>query len=187
MHQLMLMHVDGGRSMRFLGIGVAAALLASSAIAQVSQTYTYDALGRLTKVTPSSGTPVCYTHDPADNRTTVAASAGCASQGGGGGSNSPPDAQNDFIFLLSAGPTWTGNLGALFNDTDPDLPNDTLTVTAVSGSPYASINVSGSDVRFSGPVGSYTLNYTIKDQQNATDSATIELTLVYCEPGNFEC
>lgn len=169
--------------MRFLGLSVVAALLASSASAQVSQTYSYDALGRLTKVTPSSGTPVCYNHDPADNRTTVTASAGCASQGGGGGGqNSPPEAQDDFLFFMSFSPTWSGNLGVLFNDTDPNLPGDTLTVTSVSGSPYASIAGGGSDVYFSGNAGSYTLNYSIKDSQNATDSATIYLTITYCNP-----
>lgn len=58
-----------------------AALLTSAAVApasaQTTQTFEYDALGRLTKATPSSGTPVCYTYNPADNRTNV--SAGCTS------------------------------------------------------------------------------------------------------------
>jgi hypothetical protein len=129
---------------------------------------------------------VCYTHDAADNRSVVAAAAGCtAPTGGSAGGNSPPDAQDDYLFFMSTGPTWSGNLGVLLNDTDPNLPGDVLTVISVTGSSYASIQGSGSDVHFSGPVGSYTLTYTIRDQNNATDSATIDLVLVHC--GLVEC
>lgn len=163
--------------MRFLGVGVAAALLASSAAAQVSQTYTYDALGRLTKVTPSSGTPVCYTHDAADNRTTVTAAAGCSAPVGGG--NSPPQAVNDVYFKTTPGATWSGTLAVRNNDTDPDLPNDTLTIIAVSGSPYASISSGGALITITAaPDGDYVLSYTIKDAANATSSATVNLSVV---------
>jgi hypothetical protein len=66
----------------------------------------------------------------------------------------------------------------LANDTDPDLPNDTLTVTGVSGSPYAS--VVSNDVYFSGPPGSHWFTYSIQDAAGATSSATVNLEVFFC-------
>ena len=60
-------------------------LLAPLALAQTTRTYSYDALGRLTKVTPGTGTPVCYAYDAADNRASVSAVAGCVA-----GASPPP-------------------------------------------------------------------------------------------------
>ncbi len=134
----------GGHCMRFLGVGVAAILLVSSATAQVSQIYTYGALVRPTKVTPSTGTAACYNHDPTDNRTTVTASDGCTFSGGGGGQNSPPQAVDVYVFIQSRESSWSGSLGVLFNDIDADLPSGTLSVTSVSGSSYATVQPSGS-------------------------------------------
>lgn len=166
--------------MRVIPIILGVLLLSASASAQSTRTYEYDALGRLIKVTPSSGNKACYAYDAAGNRTTVTSSATCGSS-----SNSPPTANYDFVFFLSWSSWYTGRLFVLGNDTDPDLPNDTLTVTAVTGSPYASVAAGGNDVRFNGPPGSYTLTYTIKDSQNATSSAQIDLTILHCP--DFEC
>jgi YD repeat-containing protein len=159
--------------MRFIGMTVVAGLLVSSASAQSSNTYTYDGFGRLTKVTPSTGTPVCYNYDAADNRTTVTAAVGCTSQGGG--QNSPPQAVNDVYFRTMPGSTWSGYLYVLTNDTDPNLPSDTLTVVSVSGSPYATVYSNGQQLYFSGPEGDYVLTYTIRDAAFATSSATVHL------------
>jgi YD repeat-containing protein len=168
---------------RKLVSAVALLLAAPLAFAQTTQTYSYDALGRLIKVTPGSGTPVCYSFDAADNRTSVSAAAGCTpgGGGGGGGQNAPPVANEDYVVFLATAWYWEGPLGVVFNDTDPDLPNDNLTVTSVTGSPYASVMPGGGDAYFAGPPGSYTLNYTIKDNQNATSSASIILEIIYCE------
>lgn len=160
-----------------------AVLIAPLALAQTTRTYSYDALGRLIKVTPESGTPVCYTHDAADNRTTVAAAAGCTAPtggaGGGGGGNSPPVAVNDSYMKTTPTATWSGTLAVRSNDTDPDLPNDTLTITAVSGSSYASITAGGGSITITAaPDGDYVLNYTIKDAANATSSATVNLAVI---------
>ena len=80
-----------------------ATLLAGTALvpasAQTTQSFEYDALGRLTKATPSSGTPVCYTYNPADNRTNV--SAGCTSFA------RQPEQQNDKAPPASNAPAST--------------------------------------------------------------------------------
>lgn len=167
--------------MRMIACALVLVLLPPLALAQTTRTYSYDALGRLIKVTPRSGTPVCYTHDAADNRTTVAASAGCTapSGGAGGGGNSPPVAVNDSYMKTTPTATWSGTLAVRSNDTDPDLPNDTLTVIAVSGSSYASITAGGGSITITAaPDGDYVLNYTIRDAANATSSATVNLAVI---------
>jgi YD repeat-containing protein len=172
--------------MRRVVSAIALMLVAPLALAQTTRVYTYDALGRLVKVTPGTGTPVCYTHDAADNRSVVAAAAGCTaptggagSGGGGGGGNSPPVAINDSYMKTTSTMTWSGTLLVRSNDTDPDLPNDTLTIIAVSGSSYASITAGGGSITITAaPDGDYVLNYTIRDAANATSSATVNLSVI---------
>lgn len=53
--------------------GLALAVCAGSAVAG-SVSYTYDALGRLTQVTYSSGKIITYAYDAAGNRTSVVVS-----------------------------------------------------------------------------------------------------------------
>jgi YD repeat-containing protein len=161
------------------GLALIAVAMALPASAQTSETFAYDALGRLTKVTPSSGSATCYTHDPADNRTQVAVGGTACTGGGGGGGNSPPVAVNDSYMKTTSTTTWSGTLAVRSNDTDPDLPNDTLTITTVSGSSYASVTAGGGTITISSaPDGSYVLSYTIRDAANATSSATVNLTVV---------
>ena len=172
--------------MRRLTLALVLALIAPLAFSQTTRVYTYDALGRLVKVTPGTGTPVCYTHDAADNRTVVAASAGCTAPtggsgggGGGGGGNSPPTAVNDSYMKTTSTTTWSGTLAVRSNDTDPDLPNDTLTITAVTGSSYATVTPGGGTITITAaPDGDYVLNYTIRDAANATSSATVNLSVI---------
>ncbi|MCF8508651.1 MAG: hypothetical protein K9G83_07930 [Hyphomonadaceae bacterium] len=164
--------------MRRVVSAIALALIAPLALAQTTRTFTYDEHGRLTKVDPSSGLPVCYGYDKADNRVAVSAVAGCAA--GSWAVNSPPQATDDVIYVYSFSDTRSLYLSVLSNDTDYDLPGDTLTVTSVSGSPYASVVSGGSDIFFNGFVGTYTLSYAIKDQANATSSATVYLEIIRC-------
>lgn len=171
--------------MRSVVSAVALILIAPSGLAQTTRTYSYDALGRLVKVTPGTGTPVCYTHDAADNRTTVTATTGCTVGGGGGGGNSPPTAVDDWIFVEA--PSWSGNIGALANDTDPNLPSDTLSVVSVSGTSNASIVGGGADVYYSGTAPGETFSYTMRDAAGATSSATITVSIFWIECGPVEC
>lgn len=156
-------------------VAIAAVLPAN---AQTSETFAYDSLGRLTRVTPSSGAQSCYTYDAADNRTKVVVSPTCAP--------APPVANEDFVSVQITGFTWTGNLGAMLNDTDPNLPYDTLNVISVTGSASASVALGGIDVRFSGGPGYYQLQYTIKDSTNATSSNWIYLNIIQCNPSCIE-
>ena len=160
--------------MRRVVSAIALALIAPLALAQTTRTFTYDEHGRLTKVDPSSGLPVCYAYDQVDNRTSVNAATNC------GSSNSAPVAYDDYIYILSFTNGWSGGLSVLSNDADADLPYDTLTVTSVSGSSFATVASGGSDVYFNGFVGVYTLTYNIKDVANATSSANVYLEIVRC-------
>lgn len=62
-----------------LFVGLAALCVlggASAATAAETQNYTYDALGRLTKVVTTSGRVTEYTYDAANNRTKVTSTGG---------------------------------------------------------------------------------------------------------------
>lgn len=63
---------------RLLIVLAALCALTSSALAMAAetQTYTYDALGRLTKVETTSGRVTQYTYDAANNRTQVTSTGG---------------------------------------------------------------------------------------------------------------
>jgi len=153
-------------------------LLLCSAIALTLQcqaaaqtTYKYDALGRLIEVRDTSSTSdvVKYTYDAADNRTKVK------------NGNFGPTAVMDGYFLMTTGGTWSGVLFVLNNDTDLDLPDDTLSVVSVSGSTYASAAPDGVSL-INAPIGWYTLSYTMKDAAGVTSSAEISAQVVYCNP-----
>ena len=65
--------LSGGRYGACLGVALWAGLGCGTVQAQETNTYTYDALGRLTNVTtsggPSNGVTQEYQYDPAGNRT----------------------------------------------------------------------------------------------------------------------
>ena len=97
--------------------------------------------------------------------------------------NSAPTANDDIFIEFTTVWGWSGCEDVLANDTDPDLPNDTLTITGVTGSSY--VSVSGSLLCFSGPPGTYFLNYTIEDSYGATSDADVYWHVSYCSP--YEC
>lgn len=78
------------------GLACCFGLYASSALAQETTTYTYDALGRVTKVDqvggPANGTSTAYNYDAASNRTNVTVSGspnGTATTDTGSGASVP--------------------------------------------------------------------------------------------------
>ncbi len=148
---------------------VFALLLLGSASAQASETitYTYDALGRLTKVartgTVNNGANACYTYDPANNRTNVnvAPSADCTPGGGGG----PPSFSVNDVSV-----TEGGNL--VFTVTKVGTAAGTVTVD------YASTNgtaTAGTDYTAASGTLTFLTSDTAKTASVATtDDASVE-------------
>jgi YD repeat-containing protein len=159
--------------MRKVISAVALMLIAPLAQAQTTRTYSYDALGRLVKVTPSSGNPVTYNHDAGDNRTSVVA----------GITNNPPVATNDTFYLALDNEGDTYYYGVIYdwwlNDYDPDA-GDTITAQSVSGNSSVTVWANGT-IHFGGPIGSgqQVFTYTIRDNSGATATATVTLNFYY--------
>lgn len=155
--------------MKLLLCSAIALTLQSQAIAQT--TYKYDALGRLIEVREASDPTeiVVYTYDAADNRTKVK------------NGRAAPVANNDSYFLMITGSTYTGVLLVLNNDTDADLPDDTLSMVSVSGSSYASVVTNGIALT-AAPPGWYSLSYTMQDALGTTANASVSAQVVYCNP-----
>ncbi len=147
------------------------ATLVMAAQANAQTTYTYDALGRVIQVRETSDATkvVTYTYDALDNRTKVKSG------------NAAPAAVADTYFLMTTGSTWTGTLFVLANDTDADLPDDTLSVVSTTGSVYASVLANGVGLT-AAPLGTHNFSYTMKDASGATSSAQISAQVVYCNP-----
>lgn len=158
--------------MRKVISAVALMLIAPLAQAQTTRTYSYDALGRLVKVTPSSGNPVTYAYDAADNRTSVVA----------GITNNPPVATNDTFYLALDNEGDTYYYGIIYdwwlNDYDPDA-GDTIVMHSVSGN--SSVQIRSGGLFFGGPIGSgqQVFTYTIRDNSGATATATVTLNFYY--------
>ena len=182
----------------------------SASSAQSStETYTYDALGRLIVTDTSGGEndaevhSLCY--DKAGNRTEYkttsdGAASSCiddgssgGSGGGGGGtppppppppSNNPPVTQNDSATLF-CDMILTVNLTA--NDSDPE-GNFPLTVTNVvytSGSPASVSSFSASSATIdAGPIdGITTFTYTVQDSLGASSTGTLTIATTGCGGG----
>jgi hypothetical protein len=173
-------------SSRSVLIAAACCLMSTTpASTQTTRTYAYDVLGRLVKVTPGTGTPVCYSLDPADNRKIVAAAAGCTPAMGTGAANLPPVATNDYFAVMVTAQPYVGDFPVLINDTDQNLPNDTMTITSITGPGSANITiVGGTYLHWSGTaLGSKHLTYTIRDAANATSTAFLDIDFVSCPGG----
>ena len=72
-------------SLRARAAFLAFVLAAASSSSASAQTYSYDAAGRLTRVTYAGGRTTTYTYDAAGNLTTTATTPQPPSSGGGGG------------------------------------------------------------------------------------------------------
>ena len=163
--------------MKFLVLALASLLTALPATAQTTYTHEYDQFGRLVRVERTSGASsrVRYDYDSVDNRTRVKQGV------------SSPTANSDYEFIATSyGPFYLDVLG---NDTDPDFPHDSLTVTGLSGvnSGYGSIS-SGTYVYVAGiPAGYYSWTYTIQDAQGHTANGSLTIEAFDFTCGEFEC
>jgi hypothetical protein len=86
-----------------------------------------------------------------------------------------------FVVIDPVGTGWV--LSPLDNDTDDDLPNDTLTITGLSGtdSQWATILPGGQSIGFyeNDTGGYYTFGYTVSDKYGNIDTATIEVYVIW--------
>lgn len=173
-----------------------------------TETYTYDALGRLIVSDTSGGQnddevhSICY--DKAGNRVEYTSksdgsTSSCVDDGsgsGGGGTppppppppppptNNPPSTTND---LASGQCLTTATVNLTVNDTDPE-GNYPLALTAISsgssGQAFATI-VSGSSVSvdFGAQTGVTTFTYTVADSLGATSTGQLEVWTSSCGGG----
>ena len=94
--------------------------------------------------------------------------------------NAPPVATPDSATILGLPST----INVLSNDTDPDGGAITLvSVGAVSPAAAGSATINGTSIQFvptAGWSGTVTFQYTIRDPQNSTGSATVTITVTAC-------
>lgn len=138
-----------------------AALLAGAALAE---SYTYDTLGRLTRIDFDDGSHVEFTHDDSGNRNQVKAV------------NDPPTALNDSI-------TTNEDVSKTFdprdNDSDPDYDAMIITGKTNGSKGIVVIEPGGVDLTYSpynNANGSDSFTYTISDGSQ-TDTATVNVTI----------
>ena len=102
------------------------------------------------------------------------------------GDNAPPIANEDQLDVDEGGTTnqtTTGSNSLLANDTDPDLPNDTLTVNLelVNGPSFGTIMLDGDGSFSYTHDGSENFSdrfvYEIQDEAGATAQANVEITI----------
>jgi YD repeat-containing protein len=181
---------------------LATSLLALSTIAQadVTTTYTYDALGRLTNVTRSvdQATPLStkIDYDPAGNRRNYWVGTGAPPTIPPWDPPPPPPADDPPVTPPPVGPppsnlppvthldTLTvlrceiGAVNVLANDTDPE-GNYPLSLVSVSdgGSGVVWISDSQTISYQSTQVGSDTVTYVVQDSLGATASGTLNVSI----------
>jgi hypothetical protein len=87
--------------------------------------------------------------------------------------NQPPVAVDDTATTFSGTPV---TIGVLANDTDPDVPAQTLTVTATTQGANGSVTTDGTTATYTpvaGFAGTDTFTYTISDGHGGTATATV--------------
>lgn len=156
------------------GIGLTAAA------ANETNTYTYDALGRLvsaaTNKAVGTSTATAMSYDPAGNRANYTVSTGSPPPPPPPPTNHPPVANPDNAGSMGQCLTKVVNVTA--NDTDPD--GDPLTVTSATASGDMSatvVSASSVEIDSGSTAGAKTISYSISDGRGGTASSTISVTV----------
>lgn len=161
--------------------GLTLAGLSVAAAASETQTYSYDALGRLVAVqysgTPSAGQAHSLCYDPAGNRiqykSSAAGTLAACPTPPPPPSNQPPVANPD---SLTAPKCVARSVNVTANDADPE-GHYPLVLTAVN-QPWASVE-SSTTVGMTTPDtnGTYVITYTIADSLGATANGSLTVTV----------
>lgn len=178
----------------FLLANTALSALATSAAANETITYTYDAKGRLTQVshsgTVNNGVQTSYGHDRADNRSSVIATSGGTPPPSppppsppspppppSPPTNSPPVTKPDSGGLIAKCATKTVNVTA--NDTDPEgnYPLSVVGAIADGGLSVTVVSSTSVEIESLGPSGTKTVTYTVRDSLGATATGIISLVV----------
>lgn len=142
-----------------------ASLLVQGAGQPIVNSFTYDALGRLTNVTDTFNGDRKYQYDPAGNRTSVAIRPL---------GNRAPVVVGESISI----PYQTSKfLDVLANDSDPD--GDPISIKSFTSCGIASASLSGNGLNIFASHGpsNCSLTYTVTDDRGALSSATINVTV----------
>lgn len=169
--------------------GATLVALSAPSAASETQSYTYDALGRLTAVQYSGSInngqahSLCY--DPAGNRSQYkSSSAGALASCGSAPapsptptptptSNDPPVTTSDTLRIFGEWEAGTKNV--VSNDTDPNGDYPLALVSVQDSSGYAFVH-SSTEVGWSGSEGgTYYVTYTVKDSRGATATGSLRV------------
>lgn len=182
------MDEGGGRTRLFLAASaltlIASGLtIARSALASETQSYAYDALGRLVSVQYSGSInagqahSLCY--DPAGNRTIYKTSStgNLADCSGSSSGNQPPVTAPDSLTVRSCGAI--GHVNVTANDTDPEGNYPLALVSVTSGARgHASVYNSSTIEYIAGPrSGNDVVTYTVKDSLGASSTGRVNVTI----------
>ena len=91
--------------------------------------------------------------------------------------NQPPDAVDDAATTFSGTPVA---VSVLANDTDPDVPADTIVVTETTQGANGSVTTNGTTATYTpnlGFFGTDSFTYTIGDGKGGTDTATVTIAV----------
>lgn len=142
-----------------------ASLIVQTAGSSVTNSFTYDALGRLTNMSDTVNGDRKYIYDPAGNRTNVSVRVlGNRAPTVVGESVTIPYQTTKFVNVLS-------------NDSDPD--GDPISLKSFTSCGIASVSQSGNGLNIFAIYGpsSCSLTYTVADDRGATSVATIVVTV----------
>lgn len=166
----------------------AVAGMPTSARAQETTTYSYDALGRLASTSnsggPNSGVVMGTCFDPAGNRTQyVVGTAGAPCTTPAPSPTPTPTPTNQAPVAVADSTSFHCSLvksvSVLANDYDPDN-NVPLSITSVTSSDPGSMWawISGTSVQIAANApGTYSLTYTIVDSLGSIGSGTVSMTV----------
>ena len=128
---------------------------------------------------PSSREPISVSAYSSETSRPPSLLVAMSGGGGGGTTNSPPNARNDNFLVDNTDSNVF--LNVLSNDSDPDLPSDSLSIVSTGTPSNGGIVVNnGTSLRYtpsSSFTGTETFSYTIADEAGQTDSAVVSISV----------